>query len=347
MSARRQWTMAVCAASLAGPAGADPAGVGLDDSGLGFRSAWEGHGAGVEGSFESMLRLAQATAEEVVDGSLAPPEGDASGEGAELPTGEELAEAGAPKTDLAAAAQNPIASTIRLPFESNLLINSGEDNETGFLLNIQPVLPMSISEAWNIIHRPIIPIMYTPGAITGNPANPGLAVGFDDTFGLGDINYTPFFSPKDSGEIIWGVGPSLSFPTATDDVLGSGKWSAGPSFVVLTIQKPFLGGVLFQHLWSFAGEGDRDSVNRTLIQPFLNYNMDDGWYLVTSPIITANWSADSGNRWTVPVGGGGGKLFRIGDQPINMSMQVHYNVERPTDGPEWQIQFTFMLLFPR
>jgi hypothetical protein len=229
MSARRQWTMAVCAASLAGPAGADPAGVGLDDSGLGFRSAWEGHGAGVEGSFESMLRLAQATAEEVVDGSLAPPEGDASGEGAELPTGEELAEAGAPKTDLAAAAQNPIASTIRLPFESNLLINSGEDNETGFLLNIQPVLPMSISEAWNIIHRPIIPIMYTPGAITGNPANPGLAVGFDDTFGLGDINYTPFFSPKDSGEIIWGVGPSLSFPTATDDVLGSGSPTSSSS----------------------------------------------------------------------------------------------------------------------
>jgi hypothetical protein len=252
----------------------------------------------------------------------------------------------APKTDLAAAAQNPIASTTRLPFENNFLFNAGEDRETGYILNFQPVIPQRLSEEWNVIHRPIIPLMFTPGAVSGLPSNPGQAVGFDDTFGLGDINYTPFFSPRKSETLIWGVGPSISIPTATDDVLGSGKWAAGPSFVVLTVQKPIVGGVLFQHLWSFAGDSDRDSINRTLVQPFINYNMDDGWYLVSSPIITANWSADSGERWTVPLGGGAGRLFAIGDQPVNISMQAFYNVERPIDAPEWQLQFTFMLLFP-
>ncbi len=254
--------------------------------------------------------------------------------------------------NLAAAAQNPIASTMRFPLESNILFDSGPDRATGYLGNFQPVLPMSISENWNLINRPIVPIMFTPGFVPGLASNPGIPEtpeeGFDDTFGLGDINYTAFFSPKKSNGLIWGAGPSITLPTATDDVLGSGKWSIGPSLVGLKIAKPWLGGMLVRQLWSFAGESDRDDVNQTLIQPFLNYNMDRGWYLVTSPIFTANWSASSNERWTVPIGGGLGRIVKLGGkQPANLSMHAYYNVEKPTNGPEWQLQFTFMLMFPK
>lgn len=256
---------------------------------------------------------------------------------------------GASGGDLAASAQNPIASTMRLPLESSFLFDSGEDKETSYVGNLQPVLPVSISENWNLISRPIIPIMYTPGFVPGLAANPGSPQkDFDDTFGLGDINYTGFLSPKKSEGLIWGIGPSISVPTATDDVLGSGKWSLGPSAVGLMIKKPWLGGVLARQLWSFAGDSDRGDVNQTLIQPFLNYNMANGWYLATSPVYLANWSAKSDQRWTVPLGGGVGKILKLGGtQPANMSLHAYYNVEKPTDGPQWQLQFTFMLMFPR
>ena len=106
-------------------------------------------------------------------------------------------------------------------------------------------------------------------------------------------------------------------------------------------------GGLARHLWSFAGDDDRQEVNQTLIQPFVNYNLDDGWYLVSAPIITANWSASSGNRWLVPIGGGGGRVFTIGKQPINAGLQGYYNVERPDFGAEWSLRFQVTFLFPK
>lgn len=261
---------------------------------------------------------------------------------------DQSAPAGGGQTDLAAASQNPIANTISVPFENNFFFHSGEDDETTYVLNFQPVIPIQLNEDWNFISRPIIPVMYVPGAVPGLPGIGGMPVGFNSEFGLGDINYTGFFSPAKSDKLIWGFGPSITFPTATDDVLGSGKWSAGPSFVGLTIQKPIVAGVLLRQLWSFAGKSDRQRVNQSLIQPFLNYNLDDGWYLITAPVITADWAAEgSRNRWTVPLGGGVGKLFTVGGQPINMNLQVYYSVARPDNASDWQLKFTFQLLFPK
>jgi hypothetical protein len=248
--------------------------------------------------------------------------------------------------DLAAMAQNPIANTISVPFENTLFFHSGADNETTYVLNFQPVIPVKLSDKWNLISRPIVPIMYVPGVVDGLPDIGGQPQGFNSAFGLGDINYTGFFSPSDSGKVVWGVGPSITFPTATDDVLGSGKWSAGPSFVGLVIHKPILAGVLLRHLWSFAGESDRRRVSQTLIQPFLNYNLNDGWYLMTSPVITADWAGKSSDRWTVPLGGGVGRLMHFGEQPVNMNLQLYYSVARPTNGSDWQLKFNFQLLFP-
>lgn len=147
--------------------------------------------------------------------------------------------------------------------------------------------------------------------------------------------------------MIWGIGPSLTIPTATDKEIGTQKWSAGPAAVALAQPGPWVVGSLVRQLWSFAGDGDRQDVSQLLIQPFVNYNMKDGWYLVSSPIITANWEADSDNRWVVPLGGGGGRVFKIGPQPVNATLQAYYNVEKPEFGPDWSLRFAISFLFPK
>lgn len=239
-------------------------------------------------------------------------------------------------SDLAKQAQNPIADLISLPFQNNTNFKFGPEEKTQNILNIQPVIPVSLNEKWNMITRTIIPLMWQPALVPGD----------DRTFGLGDITFTAFFSPKDSGKMLWGAGPVLLIPTATDDALGSKKWGLGPSVVVLTTPGQWVIGSLFSNVWSFAGSGDQD-INLFTWQYFINYNLPNGWYLTSAPIITANWEADSGDRWTVPFGGGFGKIFRIGKQPINAQMQAFYNVEKPTYGADWTLRFQLQFLFPK
>jgi hypothetical protein len=136
-------------------------------------------------------------------------------------------------------------------------------------------------------------------------------------------------------------------PTATDGQLGSGKWSGGPTGVVLFQPKWGTVGGLARQLWSFGGGSDRTHVNQSLIEPFVNYNLPNGWYLISDIIITANWQADSSNRWTVPLGGGVGKLLKIGGQAINVRTEAYYNVEKPDAAPDWQWGFTVQFLFPK
>jgi hypothetical protein len=213
----------------------------------------------------------------------------------------------AEKADLAQAAQNPIADMISLPLQNNTNFGVGPDDDVQNVLNIQPVVPFKLGDNWNLVTRTIAPLIYQPELVPG----------YGSKFGLGDINTTLFFAPVNVGKLIWGLGPVLSFPTASDDVLGTGKWSAGPSLVALTIQGPWVVGGLVNNLWSYAGDDDRADVNQFLFQYFINYNLPKGWYLSFAPIITANWEADSDQRWTVPFGGGAGKIFRIGKQAMN------------------------------
>lgn len=236
--------------------------------------------------------------------------------------------------ELARAAQNPVASMISVPFQNNMNFNFGPLEKTQNILNIQPVIPFELTDDWNLITRTIVPVVSQP-AFT--PAQ-------DRKFGLGDTVFTAFLSPKDSGQLIWGVGPVLLLPTSTDDRLGAGEWGAGPSAVVLTVQGPWVVGSLFSNVWSFTGD---EQVNLFTWQYFVNYNLDDGWYLTSAPVITANWEADSGNTWTVPFGGGVGKIFRIGKQPMNVSAAAYYNVEKPDFGADWQMRFQVQFLFPK
>ena len=154
----------------------------------------------------------------------------------------------------------------------------GADNGEATILNVQPVIPITMGD-WNLINRVIMPLIDTPGMVTGTPEIPN-PVGGDGATGLGDINYTVFVSPAEPGKWIWGIGPSVMMNTASDDQLGSGKWSAGPSAVVLTQPKPWSIGLLGRQLWSFGGDSDRSVVSQLLLEPFINYNLSDGWYLL-------------------------------------------------------------------
>lgn len=248
------------------------------------------------------------------------------------------------------ASQNPVADIVSLPLQNNILFGVGPEDETANVLNIQPVIPINIGN-WNLINRTIIPVIYLPEATVGLPELPeggkGGAFEIGSEFGLGDINHTVFLSPAKPGKIIWGIGPSITLDTATDDLLGTGKWSIGPSAVVLTMPTPWVLGVLVRQLWSFAGDSDRNDVSQFLTQVFVNYNLPKGWYLTSSPVITANWEADNDERWTVPVGGGVGRLFRLGKLPINAQVQGFYNVERPEFGPDWSLRFQWTFLLPK
>lgn len=245
--------------------------------------------------------------------------------------------------DMRSAVQNPISSLISLPLK--LTFDSGAANGDATIFNVNPVIPVTVGD-WNLVHRALIPVASVDGAIQG-PNNPSPGGGTQSASGLGDINYSLYFSPVKYGKVIWGVGPSINIPSASDDQLGSGKWSAGATAVALTLPKWGSMGILGRQLWSVAGDSDRQDVSQTLIEPFLNYNLSNGWFLITDMVLTANWKATSGNQWTIPVGGGVGRIFKIGKQAINSKLEYYYNIEKPTGAPDHTIAFTFQFLFPK
>lgn len=239
--------------------------------------------------------------------------------------------------DLAKAAQNPVANMISLPFQNNTNTGIGPNDETQNIMNVQPVWPITLNDDWNLITRTIVPIVSQPSLFTGD----------DRVNGIGDTTFTAFLSPRDSGSVTWGAGPVFLLPTASDDTLGSEKWGAGISAVALAMPGKWVVGSLVSNVWSVGGSGEQD-INLFTWQYFINYNLDDGWYLTTAPIITANWEADSDHRWTVPFGGGLGKLFQVGKQPVNAQLSAYYNAITPDDyGAEWQIRAMVQLLFPK
>lgn len=243
----------------------------------------------------------------------------------------------ASEENLAKETQNPVSDLISVPFESNFNFGVGPNDDLQSILYVQPVVPFRLSKDWNLITRTIIPLI----------DQPELGPGVGDVFGLGDIQLSQFLSPAKSGALIWGIGPIFQFPTATDDALGSDKWSAGPTAAALTIRGPWVAGAVVNHLWSFAGDDDRADVNQTLIQPIVSYNLPGGWFLSSVPYITANWETDGDDRWTVPIGIGVGKVHRFGTQPVSLQLTPYYNVVRPDDAAEWTLQFRINLLFPK
>ena len=245
--------------------------------------------------------------------------------------------------DLRSAVQNPISSLISLPFK--FTFDYGAPDGEASILNIQPVVPVTAGN-WNLVSRAIIPLAHTTGEVAGTPGNPHPVDG-GGASGMGDINYSLFFSPVKYDKFIWGIGPSITLPTATDSEIGSEKWSAGPTGVILFQPEWGTFGMLVRHLGSFAGDSDRRNINQTLFEPFVNYNLPNGWYLISDLVMTANWDLDSSDIWTVPLGGGVGKLFKVGKQAMNARTEAYYNIDKPDNGPNWQWGFTIQFLFPK
>jgi opacity protein-like surface antigen len=237
--------------------------------------------------------------------------------------------------DLAKKSQNPIADLVSLPFQSNTNFNSGPFGRAQEVLNIQPVVPLHINADWNLIARTIIPVVSQPNPLLNNNTN-----------GIGDITEELFFSPAHPGALIWGLGPVFTIPSATDPILGTGRVLLGPTAVALVTPGHWVIGVLVNNQWSIGSNPLRDNVNEFLAQPFVNYNMAHGWYITSSPVITANWLAPSDQRWIVPLGGGFGRIFKIGDQPVSANIAGYYNVVHPTGTSNWQLRAELTLLFP-
>ncbi len=239
--------------------------------------------------------------------------------------------------ELRKAAQNPIASLISVPIQPTWNFGIEPSDRVQNIWLVQPVIPVSVSKNWNLIVRWITPIVYQPIPL---PQAPGPAVQQTGVCGLGDMNPSFFLSPKKS-KVIWGVGPTFVLPTATNTTyLGQGKLSMGPSVVALVQPPHFTIGFLANNYWSVAGHSDlnKPAVNQFLLQWFVNYNMKKGYYLVTAPIITADWRETNGGRWIVPFGGGIGRIQKLGFQPVNWNVQFYGNAVHPPGESPWALK---------
>ena len=225
---------------------------------------------------------------------------------------------------LAQALTNPIADLISVPIQMNYDRNIGRaDDGTKFTANVQPVIPFHINDDWNLITRTIVPVIYQDEMVPRAGSQ----------FGLGDVNLSLFFSPKKptAGGLIWGAGPVFLLPTATDSKLGGRKWAAGPGVVGLATRGRWTVGMLANHIWSFAGNADRQDISSTFAQPFVAYTWPSAWTVSAQSETSYNWKSD---QWSIPVNVAVSKLVRIGKLPVSLQGGIGYWVDSPDAGPE-------------
>lgn len=238
--------------------------------------------------------------------------------------------------EMAKQLANPIGALISVPFQNNFDFGGGPAGD-GFQykLNLQPIIPITLNQDWLLISRTILPFVYQEKI-----------VGTSSQCGLADTLQSFFFSPAQptSGGWIWGVGPALLLPTATDDLLGAEKWGAGPTAVLLKQQNGWTYGALVNHVWSFAGENGRANVNATYLQPFVSYTTKQATTFTLNTESTYDWQ---GRQWTVPLNLMVQQLVKIGGQPIALTLGGRYYADKPDGGPDWGLRFAVIFLFPK
>lgn len=241
---------------------------------------------------------------------------------------------------LAKKLANPIAAMISVPFQNNFDWGGGPNGD-GFQykLNFQPVIPIHLNEDWNLITRTIIPVIQQDD-IAGTKLQPS-----GSQFGLSDTLFSGWLSPvkPTAGGWIWGLGPALLFPTGTDDMLTTNQWAAGPTAIALKQEGKFTYGALVNQVWSYAGNGDRETVNQAFLQPFFVYGPGGGWSFAINTESTYDWT---GNQWTIPINLMANKVSKIGKLPVQWQAGVRYYAEKPDNGPEWGLRFALTLLLP-
>ncbi len=248
---------------------------------------------------------------------------------------------------IAKASQNPLTAIYSIPVQDNIYMNIGKGVFDGYpvknMANIQPVIPLSLSPKVDVVMRLILPVTTVPSIMTDGTVS---------TTGIGDMTLTAFFTPHKANKVLWGIGPVLYFPTATNKYLGgTKKWAAGPSLVMMFPLGKFNAGFLLMNFWSYAGSNDviDGTFSFMQIQPFLNYNLKDGWFISSVPIITANWNMDKNNRWTLPAGAGVGKAFKLfGVIPASAQFHAYYSIVSPeVFGERWQMRVQAQIFLPR
>jgi hypothetical protein len=234
--------------------------------------------------------------------------------------------------DLAKSVHNPFEDFIKIPIQAETGFRIGAKHNSGECINLQPLLPFRLTDKWDVMMRPSQSMTYLPSP--------------HEQFGLNDLQTSFFLTPHSASEWIWGLGPIFEFPTATGKQLGTGRWSAGPTGAIIYSEGPWFGGVLANHLMSFAGNRNRGSVNLTYIEPQVSYNFESGWYTQIDPPISYDWTADTNDAWVLPIGADVGKAFDLGRQAMSLQIGSYDFVEHPGGGPQWMIRAQITLLFP-
>ena len=247
-------------------------------------------------------------------------------------------------SELAKEISNPVTSVWQLQFQfNNVKLESSDtpvSDEWAYSLYFQPVLPVSLTEDWNLVTRPVFTLYnslpYPTGPFTS-----------DRSTEFGDTILATVFSPADTEPWIFGIGPTWIFPTAGSDQTGQGKWQLGPAIGGGYITDKFMIAGLVQQWWSFAGDEDREATNQMNVLPLIYRFFGDGWSVGYSGQILADWNAASDERWTVPLGASVAKVVTIGKLPVQFQVAGQYFVEKPTGGPEWNIQLQVTPVIPR
>jgi hypothetical protein len=242
------------------------------------------------------------------------------------------------QAELAKKLSNPVANLISVPLQYNYDEYSGVNKDASVSrLMAQPVIPIKLNEKWNLITRTIIPLV----------DQEGFPLPAMNKSGLGDIAASQFFSPAapTAHGVIWGVGPIEVLPTATEDALGTGKWSLGPTFVALKQAGPWTIGYLGSHVWSVGGDEKRDNVNATSMQPFFSYTTKTHTTIGAYTEAVYDWNADN---WQVPLIVQAGQMLKIGPQIFQLAVAGKYWAEAPENGPDgWGIRAQLTFVFPK
>ncbi len=319
-------------------------------------------GAALVGALAPLLTADSARAQDGQKGNAKKPDEPTNLKLQAEPVAKEAAKADeGGDADLAKKLSNPVADLISVPFQMNFnfgggfdiperspllrllprpaarfanrLLGEDRDQAFRFLMNVQPVIPISLSQDWNIISRTIVPVLYQDDLL-----------GTTSQGGLGDTLQSFFFSPKSAEPFIWGAGPVILLPTATDDSLGAERWGMGPTGVILKQAGPWTYGALANHIWSFARDDSRNEINATYLQPFLSYTFKTATTLTVNTESTYDWIE---NQWTVPLYAGVAQIVKIGKLPVQFALGGQYWAEGPDSAPDWSMRFAVTFLFPK
>jgi hypothetical protein len=236
--------------------------------------------------------------------------------------------------DLAKRLNNPISDLISVPFQSNWDFNIGLADGTRYTLNVQPVVPISISKDWNLIIRTILPVI-SQTDVFGNSGTQS---------GLGNTTQSFFLSPKEPWNgVVWGLGPVGYYPTNTDSLLGPDKWGLGPTFVALVQPGQWTIGVLANQIWSVGGSHNDQNISSTFLQPFIVYTLKSHTSFSLNTESTYDWQ---NSQWTVPINLAVQQVFKVGKQPMALEIGGRYYAAAPSGGPDWGIRANLTFLFP-